>query len=107
MIQAMVDITIRGEIPNLTLLLRDLDPHLSALPESTTTLRAEPADPTSLHSAEWGELVIAFGVSLAAGATWDAIKLAIAAARRRGELEVELPDDQRHSDEGHAGEPGA
>lgn len=87
----MTTITIYGEIPNLTLLLHDIGPHLGDQTGSNATLCAETPDPNSLHSADWGALLINLGTGLAAGAAWDAIKLAVAAARRRGQIEVSPP----------------
>lgn len=88
----MTTVTIHGDVPNLALLAEELKPHLAPYQGVQVAISAEPPMAGSLGHAEWGELAIAFASSVVASATWDVIKGAVVRARRRGKIELELPE---------------
>lgn len=94
----MAAVTIRGDVPNLTLIKEDIAPHLPTHSGSEATIVASPDDGHSLGNAQWGELVIHIGEGLVVRAIWAAITAAVDKARRRGRIEVEVPEELRGID---------
>lgn len=91
-------IKITGTKPNLQLLQEQLAA-AQIVPAITLRRAADPEDPEhALHDAEVWQLVIDLAVGLVGAGTYDAVKAAVAAARKRGRLEVEGLDDQSEAD---------
>lgn len=89
----MATVTIRGDIPNLSLIWEDIDSQLANHPGVEASIFALPSDRHSLGHAEWGEFMLNIGENLVASALWTSLVAAVIKARRRGRIEVEAPDE--------------
>jgi hypothetical protein len=89
----MAAVTIRGDIPNLSLIREDIGSQLADHPDVDAVIFALPNDSHSLGHAEWGEFVLNVGENLVASALWTSLVAAVMKARRRGRIEVEVPDE--------------
>lgn len=90
-------VTITGAKPNLQVLQEQLT--TSALAQETTLLPVggENHD-QALHDSELWQLLIDLGVGLVGAGTYDAVKAAVAAARRRGRVRVQGLDELSDED---------
>ncbi|MCX4598447.1 hypothetical protein OG819_55955 [Streptomyces sp. NBC_01549] len=85
----MAQVRITGEVPNLRMLLDDLNSSQEfSIGASTSIIRVE-QDSHRLGNAELVTLIIEVGVGVASSAVYDLIKLAVLSARRRGTLTTE------------------
>jgi hypothetical protein len=98
----MTIIRITGEQPNLSLMAEELKA-VPGLAERQIQLQATPTPARELGHADWASILIDLGVGTAsgvlAGTIVEAIKAVVANARRRGQVELELP---AHASEGPA-----
>lgn len=97
----MPTFTIRGDAPNLQLIQEDLTPFLRGDFDLKASLVIEKSSERNLDIAEWGELVLSVGLGVASSAAWDAVKLAINRARRRGHVDVSGSPDLAIGGESH------
>lgn len=88
----MGQVRIAGEVPNLKMLLDDLNSSQEfSTGVSTSIVRVE-QDSHRLGNAELATLVIEIGVGVTSSAVYDLIKRAVRSARRRGTLTTESLD---------------
>ncbi|WP_030349088.1 hypothetical protein [Streptomyces sp. NRRL S-1022] len=106
----MAQVRITGEVPNLRMLLDDLNssPEFS-VGASTSIVRVE-QESHRLGNAELATLIIEVGVGVASSAVYDLLKRAVASARRRGALTTEglgTPESREQRPEEETAEPDA
>ncbi|GAA2220730.1 hypothetical protein GCM10010104_08190 [Streptomyces indiaensis] len=98
----MARVSISGDVPNLRMLLEDLnrDPEFRAV--AAARMVPMESDDFGLGNAHLATLVIDLALGLAGNATYDLLKTAVAAARRRGFVStegMEHTEDLRESTE--------
>ncbi|MFE7236386.1 hypothetical protein ACFVAF_38470 [Streptomyces sp. NPDC057596] len=85
----MAQVRITGEVPNLRVLLDDLNSDQEfSIGASTSIVRVE-QDSHRLGNAELATLIIEVTVGVASSTVYDLIKRAVLSARRRGALTTE------------------
>ncbi len=85
----MAQVRITGEVPNLRMLLDDLNSSQKFSTGTSTSIVRVEQDSHQLGNAQLATLIIELGVGVASSAVYDLIKRAVLSARRRGTLTTE------------------